>query len=69
MRALTTGAVEFAGLAPGEGVYGLGEHRGTDRCDNQCVNTSLPITAWNWNISDSVSLTRLPNNGNAWIPY
>ena len=69
LRPLTTGGVTFSGLAQGEGVYGLGEHRGTERCTNQCLNTSLPIREWSWRIQDSINITKLPNNGNAWIPY
>ena len=69
LRPLTTGGVTFSGLAQGEGVYGLGEHRGTERCTNQCLNTSLPIREWSWRIQDSLNITILPNNGNAWIPY
>lgn len=64
-----TGHVEFEGLGKGEAIYGMGEHRGSSRCTNQCVNTSLPITAWDWEIQHSQDVNFLPNNGNAWIPF
>ena len=64
-----TARVAFAGLAVGEGIYGMGEHRGSDRCDNQCVNTSLPIQEWGWEVQHSQDQRILPNNGNAWVPY
>lgn len=62
-------SVTFAGLEGSEGYYGFGEHRGSSRCDNQCVNTSLPIRNWDWNIQNSVNVKALPNNGNAWVPF
>jgi alpha-D-xyloside xylohydrolase len=64
-----TASVTFNGLEAGEGYYGFGEHRGSSRCDNQCVNTSLPIRSWDWNIQSSVDVEVLPNNGNAWVPF
>ena len=64
-----TGHVEFEGLGQGEAIYGMGEHRGSSRCTNQCVNTTLPITAWDWEIQHSQDVDFLPNNGNAWIPF
>jgi alpha-D-xyloside xylohydrolase len=63
------GLVEFRGLADDEYVYGFGEHRGSDRCTNQCTNTSLPIRSWDWSIQHSQDIKVLPNNGNAWIPF
>ena len=42
-----TASVAFGGLGPDEGVYGLGEHRGSPRCDNQCVNTTLYVCTRN----------------------
>ena len=53
----------------GEGIYGMGEHRGSARCTNQCVNTSLPIREWDWEIQHSQDVHFLPNNGNAWVPF
>ena len=47
----------------GEGIYGMGEHRGSARCTNQCVNTSLPIRQWDWEIQHSQDVHFLPNNG------
>ena len=65
-----TADVIFAGLTRDEYVYGLGEHRGSSRCDNQCIpNATLPLRQWNWKIQDSQNISRLPNNGNAWIPW
>ena len=64
-----SGHVAFEGLEAGEAVYGLGEHRGSSRCDNQCVNTTLPIRDWSWEIQHSQDVHFLPNNGNAWIPF
>jgi alpha-D-xyloside xylohydrolase len=65
----SSGWVAFAGMDREEYLYGLGEHRGGDRCTNQCVNTSLPIKAWDWAIERSQDVKYLPNNGNAWIPF
>lgn len=74
-----TAHVAFDGLAEGEGIYGMGEHRGGDRCDNlspqgfpqkdQCVNTTLPIRQWSWDIQHSQDQRVLANNGNAWVPF
>ena len=47
----------------------MGEHRGSARCTNQCVNTSLPIKEWDWEIQHSQDVHFLPNNGNAWVPF
>ena len=69
IAATSAGAVEFTGLVKGEYVYGFGEHRGSDRCTNQCVNTSLPIWSWDWSIQRSQDIRVLPNNGNAWVPF
>jgi hypothetical protein len=63
------GHVAFEGLGEGEAIYGMGEHRGSNRCTNQCVNTSLPIRSWDWEIQHSQDVKYLPNNGNAWIPF
>lgn len=63
------GAVTFQGFPTGTAIYGFGEHRGSQRCTNQCTNASLPIYTWDWNISDSIDGTIMLNNGNAWIPF
>eukprot|EP00658_Telonema_sp_P-2_P071820 TRINITY_DN61027_c0_g1_i2.p1 TRINITY_DN61027_c0_g1~~TRINITY_DN61027_c0_g1_i2.p1 ORF type:complete len:640 (-),score=132.93 TRINITY_DN61027_c0_g1_i2:141-2060(-) len=65
----STAEIEFGGRAADEYLYGFGEHRGSSRCTNQCVNTSLPIRDWSWLIQHSVDISVLPNNGNAWIPF
>ena len=62
-------AVVFEGLAVDEYVYGLGEHRGSAKCHDQCTNASLPLRRWDWRIADSQDVSTLPNNGNAWIPW
>ena len=69
MAKTANGAIDFAGLDADEFVYGFGEHRGSKRCTNQCVGTDLPIRAWDWSIQEAQDIRKLPNNGNAWIPF